>query len=96
MTVDTPKADFVRAMQDAVDRFVAATTRREKLDIEKEMAAIVKANRGCDTDDVPRATTRDRACHKRRARVGRGSRRRVFPEGYDWKRMQAGDGNEDE
>ncbi|HXD20112.1 MAG TPA: hypothetical protein VN654_24020 [Vicinamibacterales bacterium] len=98
------KSPMVREMEAALARYLAAGSRREKLAIEKDMAAIARKYRGrdawqarLDADEdagVPRATSRDRIRHTRKVKAGRARRR--YPEGFDYKAAQAGDRNEDE
>lgn len=105
--VDTeaPKSEFVREMEAAITRRLAAVGWSEKSAIDREIAGIVRKYLGRDawqamldaereTPDVPRDTTRDRVCHKRRVRASRTGRR--YPEGFDHKRAQAGDRSDDE
>lgn len=103
--VESPKSAFVREMEAAIERRLAAVGWDNKRAVDKEIAAIVQKYLGRDawaamvdaereTANVPRDTTRDRICHKRRVRAGRTGRR--YPEGFDPKMAQAGDRGDDE
>lgn len=95
------KSPCVRELEAALERYLAAGSRRDKLDIEKEIAAILKTQKGLDawqalldadrdtTTSVPRATSRDRSCHRRKAKRPRWAR--DFRGEFDHKRAQVKD-----
>lgn len=102
---ESPKSEFVREMDAAIERRLAAVGWSNKSAVDREIKEIISRCLGRDawqamldaerdTPDVPRDTTRDRVCHKRRVRASRTGRR--YPEGFDHKRAQAGDRSDDE
>jgi hypothetical protein len=103
--VESPKSEFVREMEAAIQRRLAAPTRAGKTAVDREIAGIVKQYLGRDawqamvdadreTASVPRGTSRDLSRRRSRARVGAGGERR-YSEEFDHKRAQAGDSSDD-
>jgi hypothetical protein len=74
---EATKSDFVREMEAAIAKRLAAVG-RGKAAVDREIAGIVRKHLGRDawqamvdaereSDDVPRATRRDRSCPRRKA-----------------------------
>ncbi len=99
---EAPKSAFVREMEAAIERRLAAIGRGAKGAVDREIAGIVKAYLGRDawqamvdaereTPDVPRGTRRDQFRHTRRLTSGRSR----YSDTFDHKRAQAGDLGDD-
>ena len=103
---ESPISEFIAKMRECFLERLTATGDRDKRDLERKMEGIMREYLGrsawdaaaaADEDlrDVPRGTSRDRVCHKRRVRAGRVGARR-YPDGFDHKLAQAGDRSDDE